>query len=50
VFGEQLSVRVGCYNLLDTDPPSVNGSAAAHEVAVHDPRGRMFYAKLSAEF
>jgi iron complex outermembrane recepter protein len=50
VIGEKIALRVGCYNIADADPPSVNGSAAAYEAAVHDPRGRMIYATLSGEF
>jgi iron complex outermembrane receptor protein len=50
VVGEEISLRVGCYNLFDADPPSVHGSAAAYELGIHDPRGRMIYAKLSGSF
>lgn len=49
-IGEELTARIGVYNLLDSDPPLVNGAAAAHETEVHDPRGRMFYAKLVSQF
>jgi hypothetical protein len=50
VIGEEVSIRIGCYNVLDTEPGKVNGSAAAYEAALHDARGRMFFAKLTAGF
>jgi outer membrane receptor protein involved in Fe transport len=50
VIGDELALRVGVYNVFDAAPPHVNGSAAAYEAAIHDPRGRMFYAKLSGRF
>lgn len=50
VIGRRMELRVGVYNLFDEDPPHVNGSAIPYEAAVHDPRGRMLYAKLSGEF
>jgi iron complex outermembrane receptor protein len=50
VIGREMTLRVGVYNVFNESPPHVNGSAAAHEAAVHDPRGRMIYAKLSGEF
>jgi iron complex outermembrane receptor protein len=50
VIGEELAVRVGVYNVFDADPPHVNGSAAAYELGIYDPRGRMLYAKLSGAF
>jgi outer membrane receptor protein involved in Fe transport len=50
IIGEKLTLRVGMYNVLDQEPPRVNGLASAFEPGVHDPRGRMMYAKLSAEF
>jgi iron complex outermembrane recepter protein len=50
VIGEELALRIGVYNVLDTYPPHVNGSATALEAGVHDPRGRMFYAKLASQF
>jgi iron complex outermembrane recepter protein len=50
VIGEELAIRVGCYNVFDKMPPRVNGLAAAYEVGLHDPRGRMFYARLSSQF
>jgi iron complex outermembrane receptor protein len=49
-IGDELAVRVGVYNIFDAAPPHVNGSAAGYEAAVHDPRGRMYYAKLSGRF
>jgi outer membrane receptor protein involved in Fe transport len=50
VIGEELSLRVGCYNVLNQFPPKVNGLAAAFEAELHDPRGRMFYARLASQF
>ena len=50
VIGEEVQLRIGCYNVLDTEPSKVNGSAAALEASLHEPRGRMFYAKLTAGF
>ena len=50
IVGKKLTLRVGMYNVLDTEPPLVNGLSAAFEAGVHDPRGRMLYAKLSGEF
>ena len=50
VIGREMVLRVGVYNVFDADPPHVNGSSVAYEAAVHDPRGRMIYAKLSGEF
>ena len=49
VVGKELTFRLGVYNLLDQDPPSVNGLTTAFE-PIHDPRGRMFYAKLISQF
>jgi iron complex outermembrane receptor protein len=50
VIGKEMALRVGVYNVFDEDPPHVNGSAVAYEAGLHDPRGRMIYAKLSGEF
>lgn len=50
VIGKQLSLTVGCLNLFDKRPPTVNGTDPAYAVETHDPRGRMLYAKLGAEF
>ncbi|HET6335661.1 MAG TPA: TonB-dependent receptor [Polyangiales bacterium] len=50
VIGKELALRVGVYNVFDEDPPHVNGSALAYVNGIHDPRGRMIYAKLSGEF
>ena len=50
VIGEEIALRIGMYNVFDADPPHVNGSAFAYELGIHDPRGRMYYAKLSGRF
>jgi len=50
VIGKELILRVGCANLLDRQPSHVNGVAAAYDVETHEPRGRMLYAEMSAEF
>jgi outer membrane receptor protein involved in Fe transport len=50
VVGEELTVRVGVYNVLDQDPPTVTSNLDGFETEAHDPRGRMFYAKLVSEF
>jgi outer membrane receptor protein involved in Fe transport len=50
VIGEELVFRIGVYNMFDADPPKVNGLTTSYDYTVHDPRGRMIYAKLSAQF
>jgi iron complex outermembrane recepter protein len=50
VVGKELSMRIGVLNVLDEMPPTVFGTFTAYEGEVHDPRGRMFYAKLDGEF
>ena len=50
IIGKELILRVGCANLLDRQPSYVNGVAAAYDFEVHEPRGRMLYADVSAEF
>jgi iron complex outermembrane recepter protein len=50
VVGEELTIRVGSYNVFDTYPPHANGASTPYEAGVYDPRGRMFYAKLSSTF
>jgi iron complex outermembrane receptor protein len=50
VIGRELTVRAGVYNLLDADPPKVNGLNYSYDYTLHDPRGRMLYAKLSVKF
>jgi outer membrane receptor protein involved in Fe transport len=50
LIGKVLTLRVGIENLLDKRPPYPNGSAVGYLADLHDPRGRMFYAKLGAEF
>ncbi len=48
-IGDALTFKVGVYNLFDQEPPfvdDVNGFSAM----LHDPRGRMFYAKVIGDF
>ena len=40
---------VGVLNLLDEPPPAVQGPLG-YEVGVHDPRGRVLYARVAGEF
>jgi iron complex outermembrane recepter protein len=49
-FGRELTVRVGVYNMFDADPPKVNGLLVSYDHTLADPRGRMLYAKLIAQF
>jgi hypothetical protein len=49
VIGKELSLKVGMINAFDKMPPLVN-ALATFAGEVHDPRGRMFYGKLEAEF
>ncbi|MFI5306462.1 MAG: TonB-dependent receptor domain-containing protein [Polyangiales bacterium] len=53
VVGKELTMRVGVYNVLDTPPPfaqpgQLNNSG--FDPLLHDPRGRMVYAKLISQF
>ena len=43
-------MRIGVYNLADTDPPHVNGLTTSYDYYLADPRGRMAFAKLIAQF
>ncbi len=54
-FGEpswHTRLQVGVINVFGTDPPVVDGSLTgiAYEVGVHDPRGRIVYARATATF
>jgi outer membrane receptor protein involved in Fe transport len=49
-LGRELTMRIGVYNLADTDPPHVNGLTTSYDYYLADPRGRMLYAKLIAQF
>lgn len=49
-IGRSVGLRVGVLNLFDQDPPLVASDQLAYDPAIHDPRGRMFYAKLTSEF
>jgi hypothetical protein len=48
-IGEELSVRIGFYNVFDTLPPATRDTNG-YETLLYDPRGRMVYAKLSSSF
>lgn len=48
-IGKSLNMRVGVINLFDKDPPSVATDQFGFEALTHDPRGRMFYARLSGQ-
>ena len=47
-IGDALTLRVGVLNLLDTDPPFVHTTGGF--IPIHDPRGRMFLAKVIGDF
>jgi iron complex outermembrane receptor protein len=49
-IGKELTARIGLYNLFDADPPKVNGLTTSYDYTLHDPRGRMLFAKLSVQF
>jgi outer membrane receptor protein involved in Fe transport len=50
-IGTATTFRLGVLNLLDEDPPLVDGSSSGgFNPLTHDPRGRMLYAKLTQEF
>ena len=49
-IGNDSSVTLGVDNLIDKEPPFSNSEEAGYDFATHDPRGRFFYAKYSAEF
>ncbi|HET6337423.1 MAG TPA: TonB-dependent receptor, partial [Polyangiales bacterium] len=46
--GYKTTFRLGLLNALDSDPPTVN-AGFGYDVFTHDPRGRMFYARLTQE-
>ena len=48
-IGKELTFRVGAYNIFDKQPPSANSTTASTPL-LHDPRGRMVYAKLISQF
>jgi iron complex outermembrane receptor protein len=51
-FGDEkqgLGVAVGVINILDQAPPEAEGPLG-YDMLVHDPRGRMIYARLSGRF
>jgi len=47
--GWQTQLSVGVINLLDADPPAAEG-ALAYDVGIHDPRGRILYARATGKF
>jgi hypothetical protein len=49
LIGESTTIRVGMINVFDSDPPPVV-ALAGYDVFTHDPRGRLFYARVSQEF
>jgi iron complex outermembrane recepter protein len=49
VIGDRLTLQVGCENVFDKLPPRVNGAPTGYDAETHDPRGRIFFAKLSAD-
>ena len=48
--GSVSSLTVGIDNVSDEDPPFSNSEIEGYDFATHDPRGRFFYAKYTAEF
>jgi iron complex outermembrane recepter protein len=49
LIGESTTLRVGVRNLTDADPPFVD-TTNGYDYEIHDPRGRLLYAKLTQEF
>lgn len=45
----QSNVSLGIINLLDTDPPQVS-TIMGYDTKIHDPRGRVFYARVTASY
>jgi iron complex outermembrane receptor protein len=43
------TIKIGVINLLDQDPPELL-AGLGYDVMLHDPRGRMLYARLIQEF
>ncbi|MDD9935946.1 MAG: TonB-dependent receptor [Myxococcales bacterium] len=48
LIGESTTLRLGVLNLLDLEPPVVEGTNR-YWIATHDPRGRLIYVKLTQE-
>jgi outer membrane receptor for Fe3+-dicitrate len=48
-YGKKIRLSVGVINLFDRAPPAVE-SPLGYEVGVHDPRGRMLYARVNGSF
>jgi iron complex outermembrane receptor protein len=49
-IGEDVTVRIGVINLADADPPIVTTETTGYDPLLHDPRGRLVYAKLISKF
>jgi iron complex outermembrane receptor protein len=53
-IGNELTLRVGVINLIDTPPPATRPgtklNATAYEPLLYDPRGRVFYASAISQF
>lgn len=49
LVGKPTGFTVGATNVLDADPPFVQTNLG-YDTTVHDPRGRMLFARLSQEF
>jgi len=45
----QTNITMGTLNILDTDPPEV-ASVLGYDTKIHDPRGRVFYARMTARY
>ena len=49
-IGKALTLRVGITNLTDQDPSIVTTETTGFDPMLHDPRGRLIYAKLISGF
>ena len=45
----QTNITAGMINMLDTDPPEV-ASVLGYDTKIHDPRGRLFYVRMTARY
>ena len=50
VIGTETLFRVGIVNVADADPPAVANTSYGYDIFTHDPRGRMFYGRLTHHF
>ena len=48
-IGQELSLRIGIYNVFDTLPPATQDNNG-FDATLYDPRGRMAYLKLLASY